>query len=229
MIVQRLLIPAPLRRVSYSVRSECTPSARRGPCSGPRVLSCRPVNRLRAPFAEGAIRANEWHGACNPDGMMLPLDAHSSPVHLKTRRALVVDDEPVVCESCRRILIGQGFQVETSTDSSTGLRLAELNEYDVILLDIRMPFIDGVRFLERLRQVRPVVPVIVITGHAADAYTRAAHRLGICECIAKPFTPAEIAQAVHRSLGHPCPSSDPSEAASTDAPDPPGRSRPSWQ
>jgi DNA-binding NtrC family response regulator len=161
--------------------------------------------------------------------MMLPLNAHSSPVHRKTLRALVVDDEPVVCESCRRILIGQGFQVETSTDSSTGLRLAELNEYDVILLDIRMPFIDGVRFLERLRQVRPVVPVIVITGHAADAYTRAAYRLGICECIAKPFTPAEIAQAVHRSLGHADPSSDPSEITSADAPDPPGLSRPSWQ
>jgi len=117
-----------------------------------------------------------------------------------TIKILVVDDEAVVCESCRRILIREGYLVDTCSDSRTGLRLAELTQYDAILLDLRMPIVDGIRFLERLREVRPDVPVLIITGHAAEASSRAAERLGICELVAKPFTPEEILTALRRAL-----------------------------
>lgn len=118
-----------------------------------------------------------------------------------TKKILVVDDEAVVCESCRRILIREGYQVDTCSDSRTGLRLAELNHYDAILLDLRMPIVDGVRFLERVREVRPGLPVVIITGHASAESDRAFERLGICELIAKPFTPEEITAAVRRAVG----------------------------
>jgi DNA-binding NtrC family response regulator len=117
-----------------------------------------------------------------------------------TKKILVVDDEAVVCESCRRILIREGYLVDTCSDSRTGLRLAELTPYDLVLLDLRMPIVDGVRFLERLREVHPEVPVVIITGHMAEASSRAAERLGKCEYVAKPFTPEEITAAVQRSL-----------------------------
>lgn len=125
---------------------------------------------------------------------------HAMETEPSAVKILIVDDEAVVCESCRRILIREGYQVDTCSDSRTGLRLAELNSYDVILLDLRMPIVDGIRFLERLREVRPNVPVVIITGHAAEASSRAAERLGICECVAKPFTPQEILSAVRRAL-----------------------------
>lgn len=117
------------------------------------------------------------------------------------KKILVVDDEPVVCESCRRILVQEGFTVDTCSDSRTGLRLAELTHYDAVLLDLRMPIVDGLRFLERLREVHPEVPVVIITGHMPEASSRAAERLGKCECVAKPFTPEEIIVAVRRALG----------------------------
>lgn len=116
------------------------------------------------------------------------------------KKILVVDDEAVVCESCRRILIREGYAVDTCSDSRTGLRLAELNHYDAILLDLRMPIVDGVRFLERLREVRPAASVIIITGHASAESNQAFERLGICELIDKPFTPKEVAGAVQRTL-----------------------------
>jgi DNA-binding NtrC family response regulator len=116
------------------------------------------------------------------------------------KKILVVDDEAVVCESCRRILIREGYVVDTCSDSRTVLRLAELNHYDAILLDLRMPIVDGVRFLERLREVRPNASVVIITGHASAESNRAFERLGICELIAKPFTPEEVAGAVQRAL-----------------------------
>jgi len=119
------------------------------------------------------------------------------------KKILVVDDEPVVCESCRRILEREGYVVDTCSDSRTGLRLAELTYYDAVLLDLRMPIVDGLRFLERLREVHPDVPVVIITGHMPEASSRAAQRLGNCACVAKPFTPEEITTAVRGALQSP--------------------------
>ena len=81
------------------------------------------------------------------------------------RKLLVVDDEEVVCQACRRIFSRQGFQVETNTDARQGLVKATENDYAIILLDIKMPNMDGIQFLERLRQKKPDVPVLIITGY----------------------------------------------------------------
>ena len=64
------------------------------------------------------------------------------------RKLLVVDDEEVVCQACRRIFSRQGFQVETDTDARQGLVKATENDYAIILLDIKMPNMDGIQFLE---------------------------------------------------------------------------------
>lgn len=133
--------------------------------------------------------------------VMHPYELKVMPGKPGRARLLVVDDEPVVCESCRRILSASGYQVETCTDSSTGLRLAEQNDYDAILLDIRMPFISGVRFLERLREVDAHVPVILISGYGMEAAKASASHPWVSEYVPKPFTPAEVSAAVKRSLG----------------------------
>ena len=130
--------------------------------------------------------------------MTIPAIQPDSPA--EDTRALVVDDEAIVCESCRRILMREGLVVDTCTDSSTGLRLAELGEYQILLLDVRMPGIDGVHFLRRLREVRPTMPVIVITGHASELSTRSLADLGVRELVAKPFAPSEVSKALKRVL-----------------------------
>jgi FixJ family two-component response regulator/glycine cleavage system H lipoate-binding protein len=113
---------------------------------------------------------------------------------------LVVDDEDVVCQACRRIFSRQGFEVEVNTDARQGLEMATQKDYGIILLDIKMPNMDGIHFLERLREKKPDVPVLIITGYPSIPNAAAAMRLGACDYITKPFTSEEITQAVHRVL-----------------------------
>ncbi|MFH0777992.1 MAG: response regulator, partial [Candidatus Eisenbacteria bacterium] len=105
-----------------------------------------------------------------------------------TKNLLVVDDEKVVCDSCARILGDRGFKVETSTDPSAGLKLATENDYAVILLDIKMPVVDGLEFLEELKKKhRKNTRVIMITGYASPENATAAMKLGAADFIPKPF------------------------------------------
>jgi FixJ family two-component response regulator/glycine cleavage system H lipoate-binding protein len=113
---------------------------------------------------------------------------------------LVVDDEEVVCHACRRIFSRQGFQVESNTDARRGLELATEKDYGIILLDIKMPNMDGIQFLERLRQKKPDVPVLIITGYPSIPNAASAMRLGACDYVTKPFTTEEITRAVQRVL-----------------------------
>ncbi len=114
------------------------------------------------------------------------------------KKLLVVDDEPVVCESCVRIFKNEGIQVDTTQDAQVGLRLATEGEYAAVLLDMKMTPMDGIEFLERLRTSNPEVPVIVITGYASVTSAAQAMRLGAQDYIPKPFTPDEIREAVDR-------------------------------
>ena len=115
---------------------------------------------------------------------------------------LVVDDEEVICEGCRRIFTRQGFEVEKCSDACQGLSLAKQNDYTAILLDIKMPNMDGIAFLEALRKQKADVPVVLMTGYPSIPNAASAIRLGASDYVTKPFTPEEISQAVHRLLHH---------------------------
>jgi len=113
---------------------------------------------------------------------------------------LLVDDEEVICQACRRIFSRQGFAVDTFTDARQGLARALEKDYEIILLDIKMPNMDGIQFLEQLRQTRMEVPVLIITGYPSIPNAAAAMRLGACDYVTKPFTSEEITSAVQRVL-----------------------------
>jgi len=115
-------------------------------------------------------------------------------------RLLVVDDEQVICQACRRVFSRQGFRVEESTDPEQGLQQARSNDYAAILLDIKMPKMDGIQFLEALREQKPDVPVMIMTGYPSIPNATLAMRLGASDYVTKPFTPEEITQAVQRLL-----------------------------
>jgi CheY-like chemotaxis protein/glycine cleavage system H lipoate-binding protein len=116
-------------------------------------------------------------------------------------RLLVVDDEEVVCKSCSRIFEGQGIQVDAAHDARTGLSMAAKGRYAAILLDIKMPVMDGLAFLEEFRKTDVKTPVIMITGYSSVPSAATAMRLGAVDYIPKPFTPDEITAAVRRVLG----------------------------
>ena len=116
-------------------------------------------------------------------------------------KLLVVDDEEVICQACRRIFSRQGFQVEVNTDACEGLNCALGGEYAAILLDIKMPKIDGIQFLERLRETKPDQPVLIMTGYPSIPNAAAAIRLGASDYVTKPFTPEEITRSGPADLG----------------------------
>lgn len=113
---------------------------------------------------------------------------------------LVVDDEQVVCQACRRVLIREGFVVETTSDPDDGLRRALSGTYAAILLDVKMPTMDGIHFLRILRQNQVLVPVVVMTGYPIAQNAVAAARLGASDYVVKPFTPEEITRAVKKAV-----------------------------
>ena len=81
-----------------------------------------------------------------------------------------------------------------------GLVKATENDYAIILLDIKMPNMDGIQFLERLREKKPDVPVLIITGYPSIPNAAAAMRLGACDYVTKPFTSEEVTWAMQRVL-----------------------------
>jgi FixJ family two-component response regulator/glycine cleavage system H lipoate-binding protein len=129
------------------------------------------------------------------------------------QKLLVVDDEASICQACRRVFTRQGFEVEESCDPHAGLALAEKNDYAAVLLDIKMPTMDGIEFLEALRTKKPSIPVIFMTGYPSVPTATSAVRLGAAGYIMKPFTPEEITQAIQKFV----PRADKPAAASADA------------
>lgn len=115
-------------------------------------------------------------------------------------RVLVIDDEPVVIKSCDRVLTNEGIDVEGVTSGRDGLDRAESNQFDVILLDLKMPDMNGMEVLRRIKQAKPEVTVIIITGFPSVDTAIEAFRLGVIDYVPKPFTPDELVETVNRAL-----------------------------
>ena len=115
-------------------------------------------------------------------------------------RILIVDDEEIVIRSCLRILDGDEFQVESVQDGREALSKVEENSYDVMILDVMMPNIDGLEVLRRVKETHPNVDVIMITGLSQIDTAVQAMKLGAFDYISKPFEPDELKLVVQRAL-----------------------------
>jgi DNA-binding NtrC family response regulator len=115
-------------------------------------------------------------------------------------RILIVDDEEIVIRSCLRILADDEFQVESVQDGREALKKIEENPYDVVILDIMMPNIDGLEVLRRVKETHPNVDVIMITGLSQVDTAVQAMKLGAFDYISKPFEPDELKLVVFRAL-----------------------------
>ena len=119
---------------------------------------------------------------------------------MKKASILVIDDEEVMRDSCRQVLTRQGLDVKTAAEGTAGLALlAELN-FDLVMLDLKMPGLAGMEVLDRIKQAAPETIVVVITGHATVAAAVEAMKLGAYDILPKPFTPDELLAIVNRAL-----------------------------
>ncbi|BBO76297.1 hypothetical protein DSCW_37140 [Desulfosarcina widdelii] len=119
----------------------------------------------------------------------------------ETRRVLIIDDEDIIRDSVATYLGDSGFDVHQATDGREGLRRFQEIRPDVVLLDLRMPRMDGLEVLEAISEELDQVPVIVVTGAGVLQDAVAALRLGAFDFVTKPIVDmAVLEHAVLRAL-----------------------------
>ena len=115
-------------------------------------------------------------------------------------RILVVDDEEIVCESCKRILEEEGYEVETALSGKEAFERMKENSFDIVITDLKMPGIDGMEVLKTFRKDYPDVIIIMITGFSTVETAVEAMKLGAFDYIPKPFTPDEVSIVVKKAI-----------------------------
>ena len=121
-------------------------------------------------------------------------------VEVETPRAriLAVDDEAVVLDSFRKILVLAGYSVDTVETGEEALGLVRKNDYDFVFTDFKMPEMDGVEVTKAVRHLRPDVDVIMITGYASIESAVESMKHGAMDYVEKPFTADELTELVNK-------------------------------
>jgi two-component system sensor histidine kinase/response regulator len=104
-------------------------------------------------------------------------------------------------DSCFQILTRDGFRAETAEDGAVGLQKIKESEPDLVLIDLKMPGINGMEVLEKTREIDPKIISIVITGYATVESAVEAMKKGAYDFLPKPFTPEELRIIIRRGLG----------------------------
>jgi DNA-binding response OmpR family regulator len=115
-------------------------------------------------------------------------------------RILVVDDELAFRDSLRDILLAEGYQVEVAEDGLQAIQALSEHDYDLVLLDIRMPGMSGIEVLRRIEEISPDTKVILLTAHGTVETAIEALRYGAHDYILKPATSHNILSSVARAL-----------------------------
>ena len=112
---------------------------------------------------------------------------------------LVIDDEPVICDGCRLILSENGYEVDTRASGREGLRAFERKNYDILLLDMKLPDMDGMDILRKLHREKPDLQILVMTGYSTVSNAVKAMKLGAHDYLSKPYTDEELEIAVRKA------------------------------
>ncbi len=116
-------------------------------------------------------------------------------------RILVVDDEEVVLSSVRKVLRKDGYNIDTVKSADEALKLLKSSpSYDLVITDLMMPGMDGLAFLDHIRDMGTRVQTIMVTGYPTIETALRAKRLGAFEYITKPFTRQELRSVVVRAV-----------------------------
>jgi DNA-binding NtrC family response regulator len=117
----------------------------------------------------------------------------------KKLKILILDDEPIVCKRLKPSLEKQGYEVDTFIRSFEALQAVKVAKYDIIITDLKMEGMDGMRFLQEAKKLHPDSEVIVITGFATMETAKESFKKGVFDFIAKPFNLSEIQRVVMRA------------------------------
>lgn len=118
-------------------------------------------------------------------------------------RILVVDDDPDIRANLADILRDMDFAVDTAADGPTSLERIRTMAYDLVLLDLRMPGMDGLEVYRQLKRLHPTTPVIVVTAFASGETAAEIAAEGVCEIVSKPVDVPRLVRAIEGLLERP--------------------------
>ncbi len=121
-------------------------------------------------------------------------------------RILVIDDDAELCKLVSRFLGADGYAVQTTHSSGQGIELVLSREYDLVVLDVMLPGMDGFEVLRRIR-AKSNTPVLMLTARGDDLDRIMGLEIGADDYLAKPFNPRELAaraRAILRRYSAPC-------------------------
>lgn len=120
---------------------------------------------------------------------------------MKTKaRILIVDDDPGIRDACFQVLSREGYEIELAGTAEEARKLISDFEFDVILLDLKLPGVEGLELLKEIREEDPQAQVIVITAYGTVQVAVSAMKLGATDFLQKPFSPQELRLAVEKAL-----------------------------
>ena len=119
---------------------------------------------------------------------------------MEPKKILIVDDEKNIRLTLSQALETLGMPVQTAGDGEEALQTLQDSDFSLVLLDLKLPGMDGLEVLRRIRVSWPKIPVIMITAHGSIEYAVEAMKLGAIDFIRKPFSPGEIRALVSQVL-----------------------------
>jgi len=115
-------------------------------------------------------------------------------------RLLVVEDEAAIRNGLVDVFVFHGYQVDSTGDGAEGLRLAQTGQFDLVLLDVMLPGLDGFEICDRIRQADRDQPIIMLTAKTGDDDIIQGLKLGADDYVAKPFSIAQLVLRVEAVL-----------------------------
>src|SRR3989344_3377957 len=115
-------------------------------------------------------------------------------------KILVVDDEPDMIWAISNVLLSEGHSVVSVNSGEEALVKVKESPLDLVLLDFRLPGMDGIQILEKVKQIKPELPVIMVTGYGGIEEAVQSMKLGAAHYIPKPFDNQHLIETVNKSL-----------------------------
>jgi DNA-binding NtrC family response regulator len=114
-------------------------------------------------------------------------------------KVLLVDDEAEFLDTLAERMRNRGMQVSTSMSAEEAIRTTETGDYDVVILDLLMPGMDGIQALKALKKKKPDLQVILLTGHATVQKGIEAMKLGAMDLLEKPADINELTEKIQKA------------------------------
>jgi two-component system response regulator HydG len=116
------------------------------------------------------------------------------------KRILIIDDDATICLMLQGLLKRKGFEADTVFSAGEAIKKLEIETFDLVLSDFRLPDFDGLELLQKIKAMHPSVPVIIMTSYADIRTAVSAIKMGAFEYVTKPLNPDEILLLINSAL-----------------------------